>query len=564
MIYYAYILSNCVISMHIDDNKYISNGKPYRRVLIRQSYREGKKVKSRTIANISHLAEHEIQAIKLAFKYKDDLSFLEKFADQKLCYDKIAGPCLLLHQVAQRLGITKILGKGPQAGLALWLVFTRLIGQGSRLSAVRLAGHHYGCELLGIDQLNENLLYGALDWLHDNRHTIEKGIYRQWKGQHPGTEADIFLYDVSSSYLEGDRNELAAYGYNRDKKKGKKQIVYGLLTDREGSPLAVEAFNGNTADPSTFQSQIEKIKQLYGCRHVTVVGDKGMLKSIPLENLGKENYRYITSISKPQIEGMLKKGVFQLELFADELCEIEDTGQGIRYILRRNPARAEEIGRNRKSMIKAVEAKISGANEYLAEHARAKPQVQEKHIRAYIAKLRLTKAMEVGTEKGRLEMTVDEGALEEMARLDGCYVIKTDVEKAALDKEKIHSQYKALSMVEWAFRIEKSCLEIRPVYLRKGGRTRGHLMVCLLAYMIERHLREKWAGLNTTVAEGLASLGKIAAVGSDIGETKILRILQPDPASKQLLECAGVKLPNVILKKTLDVVTYKNLQSERK
>jgi hypothetical protein len=151
-----------------------------------------------------------------------------------------------------------------------------------------------------------------------------------------------------------------------------------------------------------------------------------------------------------------------------------------------------------------------------------------------------------------------------MVFLDGCYVIKTDVEKTALDKDQVHRQCKALSMVEWAFRIEKSCLELRPVYLRDGNRTRGYLMVCLLAYMIEKHLREKWAGLNITVAEGLGSLSKIAAVGTDIDQTKILRILQPDPISKQLLDCAGVKLPNVLLKRPLNVVTYKNLETDRK
>lgn len=551
--------------MHIDDSKYMSNGKPYRRVLIRQSYREGKKVKSKTIANITHLPEHEIEAIKVAFKYKDDLAFLEKFAGQKLSYDKTVGPCLLLHQLSQVLGLTKILGTGRQAGHALWLVFARLIGQGSRLSAVRLAGHHYGCELLGVEEVNENMLYDALDWLYGNQQAIEENIFKQWKGKNPGKKAHIFLYDVSSSYLEGDRNELGEYGYNRDKKKGKKQIVYGLLTDGEGGPLAIEAFSGNTADPATFQVQIEKIKERYGCSYVTVVGDKGMLKRVQLENLGKESYRYITSISKPQIESLLKKGVFQLELFADELCEIEDTDNGVRYVLRRNPARAQEMEQSRESRIAAIKKKAARANAYLEGHPRAKVEVQEKHLKDYVARVRLAKGVEVKTdrENRRLAIKKDAGALEEMARLDGCYAIKTDVDKAALDKEQVHRQYKSLSKVEWAFRTEKSCLEIRPIYLRAGDRTRGHLVVCLLAYMIEKYLREKWAHLNTTVAEGLASLGKIAAVSTDIGGAKILRVLQPDPISKQLLEGAGVKLPNVLPNRPLNVVTYKELQKER-
>jgi transposase len=429
---------------------------------------------------------------------------------------------------------------------------------------VRLANNHYGCELLGIDQINENFLYQALEWLDENQQAIELNIFKQWKKENPGKDTHVFLYDVSSSYLEGNQNELAAFGYNRDKKKGKKQIVYGLLAAQDGNPLAIEAFKGNTADPKTFDAQLEKIKQLYQCKHVTLVGDKGMLKNIQIEQLNKENYRFITSISKPQIESMLKQGVIQLDLFSNELCEIQH--QDTRYVLRRNPHRAADVGQNRASKIYAIEERARKANQYLASHPKAKTEVQQKNIESYIGKLNLAKTIKAvaGPSGKSIAIEKDEEALEQLSHLDGCYVIKTNVEKESLSKDEVHKQYKELAAVEWAFRITKSSLEIRPIYLRTEERTRGYLVICLLAYKIEKYLREKWASINTTVMEALASLSKITAIKAGVGEAEILRILTPDDYSKKLFDEANVSLPVALPKKSLNVVTYKNLKSERK
>ncbi len=233
--------------MYIDDCKYHINGKPHRRVLIRHGYRQGGKIKKKTIANISQCSDQEIEAIKFALKNKDNLSFLKLLKESKGSYGKSVGAVICLYQISQDLGIKKMLGNSNKSLLILWLVLCRLIDQGSRLSAVRLANIHAGCEILGIDILNEDILYKAMDWLYSHSDEVEKKIFNHWTLTQTNNKTNnLFLYDVSSSYLEGQENELAAWGYNIDKKKGKKQIVYGLLTDEKGESLSVEVFPGNT------------------------------------------------------------------------------------------------------------------------------------------------------------------------------------------------------------------------------------------------------------------------------------------------------------------------------
>ena len=187
---------------------------------------------------------------------------------------------------------------------------------------------------MDLEAFNEDTLYKNLNWLHDNQSSIEKRLFRNRKVE----SSELFLYDVTSSYLEGDKNELADWGYNRDKKRGKKQIVIGLLCDDEGIPVSVEVFPGNTGDLSTLSSQIHKLSARFGCSKVTMVGDRGMIKSAQVEAIKEAGFHYITAISKPEIESLVKRGVIQLDLFDDKLVEVEDNG--VRYVLRRNPKQA--------------------------------------------------------------------------------------------------------------------------------------------------------------------------------------------------------------------------------
>ncbi len=285
--------------MFIDDSSCQRNGKTYRRTLLRNSYRVKGKVRHDTIANLSSASDEEIQAMKLALKHKNNLKALGNARhDIKSEQGLAVGAVWLLAQLAKKLGISNALGNSRKAKLGLWMVMATVIAQGSRLSAVRLAGQHAVCDVLGLDAFNEDDLYAAMDWLADNQAGIGKKLFdHRYKGGH---KPQIYLYDVTSSYLEGELNELGAYGYNRDKKMGKKQVVIGLMTDEMGLPISVQVFNGNTNDQKTFKCQIEKMARRFYVDKVTMVGDRGMISSIQIKDLSEAHFNYISAISKPQ------------------------------------------------------------------------------------------------------------------------------------------------------------------------------------------------------------------------------------------------------------------------
>jgi len=260
-----------VATMYVDQS--VSQGK-YTRFLLRESYRENGKVKHRTIANISSCSGEEIEAIRLALRHKNNLAALVSIDESVSLHQGLSvGAVWLLQDVARQLGICEALGGSRDGKLALWQVIARVIDQGSRLSAVRLAGYHAACDLLGLEAFDEDDLYANLDWLCENQARIENRLFQAAAlAKKPG----LYLYDVTSSYLEGVCNELGAFGYNRDGKKGKRQIVIGLLCNEKGRPLSIEVFAGNTSDPVTMASQVRKVAERFGGGEITFVGDRGM------------------------------------------------------------------------------------------------------------------------------------------------------------------------------------------------------------------------------------------------------------------------------------------------
>jgi len=553
--------------MFIDKCITSRNGKTYKRVLIREGKRKNGKIVMTTIANLSKRTEEEIEAIDIALKNKDNIAYLKQLAEGKFENGKKVGAVTLLYQIASRLGITKALGNSREGLLILWLTLARLIDKGSRLSAVRMAESRVVCEILGLDSFQEEDFYQAMDWLYSHQEEIEKKLFKNWQKSHIHHQANqIFLYDVSSSYLEGEQNELAAWGYNRDKKKGKKQIVYGLLTDEKGEPLGVEVFQGNTKDNKTVKEQINKLRNKFHCRHITFVGDKGMLKIPQIEELSDENFHYITTITKDQIQTLLKSGTLQMTLFDEELGEVEDKKKHIRYVFRRNPYRAEKIRRNRNEKIEKLKEKVLQSNEYLAAHPKGKMKTQEKKIQQMIIQFKASSYIKLllDNENRKLEIELDQHSLEETAKLDGCYVMKTDLPKELGDKEFIHSRYKSLAEVEWAFRTEKSVLGIRPVYVRKKERTIAHVFIVMLAYKIEKYLRTVWTDMNLTVKEGIDLLESITSIIITIGDTRLNRIPRPQGTASELLLRAGVKIPEVLPFCEAVVHTKKKLQDRRK
>jgi len=554
-------------TMNVDTCITKTGGKVYCRHLLRESYRdEAGKSQHRTVANISRCSPKEIAAIRLALRYKDDLvKMIQANRRFRTRQGGSVGAVWTVYEVARRLGLEKALGPSREGRLAMWQVLARVIDQGSRLSAVRLAGSQCACEVLGLGAFNEDDLYANLDWLAERQPTIEKRLWRERKPRLD--EAGLFLYDVTSTYLEGTENELAAFGYNRDGKRGKKQIVIGLLTTGEGEPVSVEAFEGNTSDPQTFTPQIEKVLDRFAVKDVTFVGDRGMIKSAQIEALGHEGFHYITAITKPQIEALLREGTFQMELFDQPLVEVT-TDKGVRYVLRRNPTRAEEIATSRREKLAALVKTLDARNTYLAQHRRAKVEVALRGVREHTERLRIERWASVSSDPGarRLVLEVNGEARAEEAKLDGCYVIKTDLPADKADKEIILDRYRDLALVEMGFRTCKTAeLEMRPVYVRLASRTRGHVFVVLLAYRIARELARCWRRLDTTVQEGLNQLAQLCAnelVEKD--QTLCCQVPEPRAPLRELLDAAHVRLPDALPAKGVTVSTKRKLPERRK
>lgn len=556
----------CIFAMYIDTSTVTTKGRTYKRVLLRESFRANGKVKKRTIANLSACSAQEIEAIKLALAHKDNLAGLGS-VDKNLTLRQgdSVGAVWVVYQIACRLGITNALGSSRQGKLALWQVIARVIDQGSRLSAVRFGASHAACDILDCDAFHEEHLYANLDWLQKNQQEIESKLFHQLQDQE---KIELFLYDVTSSYLEGTQNELAAFGYNRDRKQGKQQIVIGLLCDAQGTPLSIEVFSGNTADTKTFGQQVAKVAERFGAQSVTFVGDRGMIKGPQIAQLQQNNQdelHYITAITKAQIEKLLQSNKIQLGLFDQDLTEVQ-LEESVRLVLRRNPVRAEEIRQSREDKYQCLVTFIEKQNDYLLEHPRAKIATARQKIENKSKQLRIDEWVCV-SDKGRtLSLLKDAVKLREVEKLDGCYVLKTDLPYDKVPKEIIHNRYKDLALVEWAFRTSKSKqLEIRPVNVRLESRTRGHAFVVMMAYRIVKKLATLWAPLDLTVPEALSELDALCSTEVSVAAGGCFhRIPEPRELSRQLLELANVKLPPVLANKGIRVTTKKKLPSRRK
>jgi Transposase DDE domain len=551
--------------MFVDSSVTRLNGKTYTRHLLRETYREDGKVKHRTLANLTHCKPEEVEAIRLALKYKEDLGRILASAVEggpELKQGPSVGAVWLLSQLARELGVVAALGSDRQGKLALWQVIARVLDQGSRLSAVRLAGGHAVGATLAMVGFDEDDLYANLDWLADNQAEIESRLFAQ---RGAASTPDVFLYDVTSTYLEGEHNALAAFGYNRDRKSGKRQIVIGLLTDADGRPLSIEVFPGNTSDLETFSSQLNKAAARFGAERVTFVGDRGMIKAPQRAKIRDAGFHYITAITKAQIDALIAAGVLQMDLFEETLAEVEGL-DGERYVLRRNPARAEELAASRRDKLKTLRTAAEAANAYLNEHPRAAAKTQIARLKAKSKTLHLDKFVAVAEQERRVVVTVGEAALAEAARLDGCYALRTDLPKTVVDKQIVHDRYKDLAQVEWAFRDSKTVqLEMRPVYLRDENRTRGHALVVMVAYLLTQALRQCWRDIDLTVQEGLDRLASLCVVEVIIGDRPSYnQVPTPRDDVRRLFEAAGVAIPAALPLAPARVATKQTLPERRK
>ena len=412
---------------------------------------------------------------------------------------------------------------------------------------------------MGIKKLDEDDLYENLAWLARKQENIEKKLF---KNRFPGKTPTLFLYDVTSSYLEGNENEFANWGYNRDKKKGKKQIVVGLLTGPDGLPVAVRVFAGNTVDTKTVAEQVRILARNFGVTNVTLVGDRGMLKGPQIAAL-PDDFRYVTAISKPQIRKKLNDKIFQYELFTEKVSEVEE--DGVRYVLRCNPIRKEEIAKNRESKFDSIKEFSDERTKYLRDHPRASAAKTLEKVNAKIKKLATEKWLCAKEEHRVITIEKDEDILSEEALLDGCYVIKSDVREKDADTQKLHDRYCDLEMVERAFRtIKTSHLELRPVFVKKKTSTQGHVFVVMLALLLQRELENAITNMDITVQEAINELEAIRMEEVKLGDATIQNIPIPTETGKKILKNISITLPKVLPKIIANVHTKKKLQFERK
>lgn len=521
--------------------------KTYTTILLMKSIRVGKKVDHKTIANITKWPPHIISALEFSLK-GGKIEELKEIGEYQRKQGKSYGALKVIVEVARMLGIEESLGRNRKAILVLIMIASQIISQMSRWYVA-----NFWSKSQAIDdvfkkevQFDEDDLYETLAWLSENQARIEQRIWRKrLKENHERTKT-IFLYDVTSTYdVEGEKMALTDYGYPRGAVKGKKQIVIGLLTDKDGDPMVVEVFRGNTNDYKTVVSQLEKIKKNYGAERVVFVGDWGMIKSEQIKEITEEPLRwnYSTAITKPQIEKMISDGIIQLGLFDEGLCEIENNG--IRYIMRRNPIRAEEIKKNLEARIACIEKKIEANNKYLKEHARAKKEITLRNLNLEINRRQLKKIITIEESGDDFRMRINEESKEDYLKLAGCYVIKTDVSSKELDKEVIHARYKDLTKVEQAFETIKSgLLEIRPIHVSKEEMIRGHVFVCMLSLKITRYIESKLKDLDYPLRFIIETLDKIQYTEEIFKNYSIKRL--PDileEAQTKILKGLEIKLP---------------------
>jgi hypothetical protein len=449
-----------------------------------------------------------------------------------------------LHALAGELGIVPAVGEASRRQrLALYLVYARLAGWGSRLAAARASEDHAVREVLQVGGFDEDDLYGALEYLEEHPSSIETALAGRPSGE---GRRSVFLYDVTRVYLEGQQHELGEFGYNRDGKRGKKQLVAGLLTDGQGEPLSIQRYPGNTNDPPTFLDAVAKLKVRLGAAEVALVGDRGMIKALGKAALGEANFRYVTALTEPQVRALLRAGKLQLELFEDQPAEVEVGGK--RYVLRCNPQTQARERARRADQWQRVQARIRARNQVVEKKPRCEPKSSLRAAEALLKKYRLSGWVTVRLEGRQVVWTEAVEARAAEAQLDGCYVVESDLPVAAASTQQVHDRYVDLTRVERDFRTLKTgLLEIRPVFLRKANRTRGHALVSLLALKLARELERRVAPLGLTVEDAVERLKGVRLVRLGDSGLGLWRLADSYPvAQTQVLE-ALPKLPAPLL-----------------
>lgn len=481
--------------MYIDN---IPNRNSPPAILLREVFREDGKIRKRTLANLSSWPAAQIETLRRALRGDTLVPPEEAFETiRSLPHGHVAAVLGTL----RKIGLERLIGSKPshERNLVVAMIVARILEPRSKLATARALDavtlHMSLGEELQLENADEEQMYQAMDWLLDRQARIEERLARKHL-----SEGTLTLYDVSSTYFEGRHCPLARLGHSRDGKKDKLQIVFGLLTNAEGCPVAVEVFEGNTADPKTVASQVQKIRGNFGLKRVVLVGDRGMITSARIrEDLTTSpGIEWITALRAPAIRKLVEEGNLQLGLFDErDMAEIQSPEYpGERLIVCKNPLLAEERKRKRIDLLDATERNL---NKIVVATSRTKGPLrgQDKialRVGKVLGRFKMAKHFRLGITQTSFSHERDQARIDSEAALDGIYVIRTSVSAETLSADETVRCYKKLACVERAFRCSKTVdLKIRPIYHRKSDRVRSHVLLCMLAYYVEWHMRRALA-----------------------------------------------------------------------
>jgi len=488
--------------------------------LLREGYREDGKVKSRTLANLSHWPLAKIE--RLRHVLRDEV--LSSTAEGLTMLRSLPhGHVAAVLGIARKIGLDRLLAAGQAsarlATLVLAMILARIIDPASKLATARQLDATTATSSLGplleLGTVSEQELYAALDWLLSQQSRIESRLAQRHLSQ--GT---LVLYDVSSTYFEGRTCPLARRGYSRDGKRDKLQIIFGLLCASDGCPVAVEVFEGNTGDPSTLAAQVAKLKQRFHLDHVVLVGDRGMITEARVETVLKPaGLDWITALRAPTIRTLLEQGAFQLSLFDErDLAEVTSADfPDDRLVVCRNPWLAAERARKRLDLLAATEADLRKVAKAVARKTKPLRGADKIGLAAgaVLNRHKVAKHFILTITDDTFGFDRNTEAIEAEGRLDGFYVIRTNLDKTTLATSDVVRVYKSLSQAERAFRSIKTVdLEIRPIHHRLSDRVRAHVLLCMLAYYLEWHMRQALAPIlfdDHQRAEAAAARSSIVA-----------------------------------------------------
>lgn len=459
-------------------------------LLLRESYREGGKVKKRTLANLTHWPEHIVQTLRMALS-GETLAPKEKVL--RIERSRPHGHVEALLAFIRHLGVDKLISStsSNERDLVLAMIVERILHGASKLASTRYWHTTTLAEELKLESCDEGDLYEALDWLLERQGRIEDKLAARHL-----REGSFALYDVSSSYYEGRTCPLSEFGHNKDGKRGKEIIVYGLLANSQGCPVGMEVYPGNTSDPKTLADQAHKLKDRFGLQEVTLVSDRGLLTQARIDALQEfPGIRHLSALRSTEIRGLVEGGDLQMSLFdTQNLCEIAAPEfPGERLIACFNPLLAEERRRKRRELLEATEKNLVALEKEIARRTQTPLSAEAIALKVgrFIGRHKMKKHFDLVFGVNFLSFSRNTESIVREEALDGIYVIRTNVEKELLSAEDAVVSYKSLSQVEQAFRSMKGIdLRVRPIRHRTEDHVRAHFFLCMLAYYVEWHLRK--------------------------------------------------------------------------